>query len=101
MLNFFEPSEILHNEKSCAAGDVGDISLFKPIIQYGYTGFSGTMHGNNLLIKDPYEVYMIQAQLVADSIYDLLSDYSLVKDIVNDFKPTMTYQQYIDYLDQK
>lgn len=101
MLNFFEPSEILNNEKSCAAGDVGDISLFKPIIQYGYTGFSGTMHGNNLLIKDPYEVYMIQAQLVADSIYDLLSDHSLVKDIVNDFKPTMTYQQYIDYLDQK
>ncbi len=100
MLKFFPDNEIAHNEKSCAAGDVGDISLFKPIIQYGYTGFKGQMHGNNLEIADPYEVYMIQAQVVADSIYDLLNDENKVKEIIADFKPAMTYQQYIDYLNQ-
>lgn len=100
MLNFYDEKEIKHNEKSCAAGDVGDISLFKPIIQYGYTGFKGNMHGSNLEIADPYEVYMIQAQLVADSIYDLLADKNKVKEIIDDFKPSMTYQQYIDYLNK-
>lgn len=101
MLNFFDDSQILHDEKSCAAGDVGDISIFKPIIQYGYTGFSGNMHGNNLLISDPYEVYIIQPKVVCGSVIDLLEQPELVNDIVNNFKPKMTYQQYIDYLNNK
>ena len=101
MLNFFDDSQILHDEKSCAAGDVGDISIFKPIIQYGYTGFSGNMHGNNLLISDPYEVYIIQPKVVCGSVIDLLEQPELVNDIVNNFKPKMTYQQYINYLNNK
>lgn len=83
-----------------AAGDVGDISVFKPVTQYGYTGFKGRMHGNNLQIADPYEVYIVQAEIVAGSVLDLLTDSSLVDNIVNSFQPKMTCQQYLDYLNK-
>lgn len=101
MLNFYPEKEIKHNELSCAAGDIGDISLFKPIIQYGFTGFVGNMHGNNLMVDDYNEVYMIQPKVVCDSVIDLLENNNLVKDICDSFQPQMDYQQYIDYLDKK
>ncbi|HQB32397.1 MAG TPA: amidohydrolase [Erysipelotrichaceae bacterium] len=100
MLDYTDSSRIRWNEKSVVAGDVGDISVFKPVTQYGYTGFKGRMHGNNLQIADPYEVYIVQAEIVAGSVLDLLTDSSLVDNIVNSFQPKMTCQQYLDYLNK-
>ncbi len=98
ILQFADKKEIHYHEKSVAAGDVGDISVFKPIIQYGYNGFSGRIHGTDLKIEDPETVYITQAKITAMTVYDLLADPSKVKKIVDEFKPSMTYQQYIDYL---
>ena len=58
------------------------------------------MHGNNLQIADPYEVYIVQAKIVAGSVIDLLTDNSLADDIISSFQVKMTYQQYLDYLNQ-
>lgn len=93
--------EIKHGEVSVAAGDVGDISVFKPIVQYGYTGFTGVMHGKDLFVSDKQEVYLTQAKIISDSVYDFLSNPELVKKVVDNYKPSMTYQQYLDYLNQK
>ncbi|MDI9541173.1 MAG: amidohydrolase [Bacillota bacterium] len=100
MLDYTDDDNIKWNEKSVAAGDVGDMSIFKPVTQYGYTGFKGRMHGNNLQIADPYEVYIVQAKIVAGSVIDLLTDNSLADDIISSFQVKMTYQQYLDYLNQ-
>lgn len=100
MLDYTDKDNIRWNEKSVAAGDVGDMSVFKPVTQYGYTGFKGRVHGNNLQIADPDEVYIIQAEIVASSVIDLLSETTLVDTIVNSFEPKMTYQQYLDYLNK-
>lgn len=101
MLDYTDASKIKYNEKSIAAGDLGDVSVFKPVTQYGYTGFKGTMHGNDLQIADPYEVYIVQAEIVASSVIDLLTDKTLVDNIVNGFQPKMTYQQYLNYLNKQ
>ncbi|MPM82454.1 hypothetical protein SDC9_129515 [bioreactor metagenome] len=98
ILNFTSADQIRNHEVSIAAGDVGDISAFKPIIQYGYTGFTGTMHGKNLLVNNPIEVYVEQAKIVAMSVYDLLSNTDHIKQIKAHFKPAMTYDDYLDYL---
>ncbi len=98
VLNFANDDEILWHEKSVAAGDVGDICEFKPIIQYGYNGFNGRIHGTDLEVADKEEVYITQAKIVAGSIYDLLTNPEKVKAIVDNFKPTMTYDEYLKYL---
>ena len=98
LLQFTDKDQIRTNEKSVAAGDVGDISLFKPLIQYGHTGFSGNIHGKDLMISDEDEVYLTQTKIIAMTVYDLLSKPELVDQIVKSFKPKITYQEYIDYL---
>ncbi len=100
ILDYTSDSKIKWNEKSVAAGDVGDMSMFKPVTQYGYTGFEGRVHGNNLQIANPEEVYIVQAEIVASSVIDLLTEPKLVDDIIESFKPQMSYQQYLDYLNQ-
>ena len=101
MLEFADASEILHGEMSPAAGDVGDLSMFKPVIQFGYNGFSGAIHGADLAIKDPEEVYIVQTKLLASIAYDLLEHPEKVEKIKQNFKPKMTYDEYIAYLNQK
>ncbi|MBR6957921.1 MAG: hypothetical protein IKH73_05680, partial [Erysipelotrichaceae bacterium] len=99
ILNFADPKEVKWHEYSAAAGDVGDICVFKPIIQYGYSGISGRIHGPDMRIEDPEEVYITQAKIVAGSVFDLLSNPERVQQIRDSFTPTMTYEEYIEYLE--
>ena len=98
ILHFAKEEEIKWHEYSAAAGDVGDICMFKPIVQYGYNGISGSIHGADMAIADKEEVYITQAKVVAMSIYDLLKDHSKVEKIKNGFKAKMTYEEYVAYL---
>lgn len=101
MRKFTPDNTIRRGEISPAAGDVGDISLFKPIIQYGYGGFSGAIHGADLAIDDPQEVYLTQPKVVGMAVLDLLAHPEKVKHITDSFKPKMTYEEYIAYLNGK
>lgn len=100
MLEFADASEILHGEMSPAAGDVGDLSMFKPVIQFGYNGFSGAIHGADLAIKDPEEVYIVQTKLLASIVLDLLEHPEKVERVKQNYQPKMTYDEYIAYLNQ-
>ncbi len=99
ILQFASPDEVQFGELSVAAGDVGDIAAFKPLIQYGYSGLSGRIHGEDLKIEDPYEVYILQAKIIAATVYDLLTDDEKLKKVTDNFRPSMTYDQYIEYLE--
>lgn len=98
MLEFTSEDQILTDEKSVAAGDIGDLGCFIPTIQFGYTGFTGTMHGKNLEVINENEVYIEPAKIVAMSVLDLLEDPSLVENIKNNFKPEMTMEEYKQYV---
>lgn len=89
-----------YNEKSIAAGDVGDISVFKPIIQFGYTGFKGYCHSRELLVEDYEKVYLIPSKIVVDTVNKLLSNDELVKEIKN-YKPRMSKEEYMRYINAK
>ncbi len=101
MLHFVNADQIMTAEQSVAAGDIGDVGCFFPTIQFGYSGFSGTIHGSNLEIDDPQAVYIEPAKIVAMSVIDLIEDPSLVKQICASFQPTMSREAYLNYLDQK
>lgn len=98
MLEFTSEDQILTDEKSVAAGDIGDLGCFIPTIQFGYTGFTGTMHGKNLEVINENEVYIEPAKIVAMSVLDLLEDSTLVDNIKQYFKPEMTMEEYKQYV---
>ena len=98
MLEYVDDEVIIKDEKSIAAGDVGDLACFKPTIQFGYGGIKGVVHGKNMEIGDKELVYITTAKIVAASVVDLLNDYSLVEGILKDFETTMTFDEYLAYL---
>ena len=99
ILDYADASVIKHHETSIAGGDVGDICLFKPIVQYGYNGISGRIHGADMRIADPYEVYITQAKILAGCVIDLLEDPQKVEEIKKNFQAKMTREDYIKYLE--
>lgn len=99
MRRFAADTAILDNERSPAAGDIGDVSIFYPAIQFGYGGFSGIIHGKDMAIADPHRIYNEAAQVLAMTAADLLADPALVEEITAGFRPAMTRSEYFRYLD--
>lgn len=52
-----EIEDIIENNFISAAGDIGDLSYMIPCIQIGYSGFTGTIHGDDFIDVDPEYIY--------------------------------------------
>ena len=98
MLKHCELKDIHDDEISMAAGDIGDISCFKPTVQFGYSGFSGNCHGKDLCIVDKNRAYLEPAEVVFDTVTYLASHQEYVDRIKKEFKPSMTKQEYLEFL---
>ena len=98
MLKHCSLEEIHDNEVSMAAGDIGDLSLFKPTVQFGYSGFSGNCHGRDLCISDKKRAYLEPAMVVADTAEYLLNHPEYCQKITDSFSPSLTKKEYLDYL---
>ena len=98
MLKHVKDEEIDKNNPSLAAGDIGDISIFKPAIQIGYGGFMGIPHGKNFMIKDEELVYITTSKIIHDSVLDLLNKPQYIKEIVKNYKPRMSKKAYLNYI---
>lgn len=70
VLEAFEENEeieaIKNNNFISAAGDIGDLSYMMPCIQIGYSGFTGTIHGDDFIDIDPEYIYEIFPRFLAD-----------------------------------
>ncbi|MCS7461047.1 carboxypeptidase [Paenibacillus doosanensis] len=65
---FHESDEIaaFRNETPIsAAGDIGDLSYMIPCIQIGYSGFTGTIHGDDFKDIDPEFIYEVFPRFLA------------------------------------
>lgn len=98
MLKHCKPEEIHEDEISMAAGDIGDLSLFKPTVQFGYSGFGGNCHGRDLCILDKERAYLEPAKIVTDTVLELLEDPDQIKKIKKEFKPSISKEEYLAYL---
>ena len=98
MLKITKPEQIYDNEVSMAAGDIGDLSCFKPTIQFGYGGFKGNCHGKDLCINDYNKAYLNTSIVIYNSVQYLLNHPEYVNKIKNEFKPTLTKKEYLAYL---
>ena len=98
MLKHVKKEEIENECPSMAAGDIGDVSIFKPAIQIGYGGFKGVPHGKDFLSVDEDITYVKTADIVYNSVLDMLNNPKEISKIVKEYKPKMTKKEYLDYI---
>ncbi|MFM1652854.1 M20/M25/M40 family metallo-hydrolase [Brevibacillus sp. B_LB10_24] len=60
-----EISAIWNNNVISAAGDIGDLSYMIPCIQIGYSGFTGTIHGDDFKDVDPEYIFEVFPRFLA------------------------------------
>lgn len=63
-----EIEEVYNNNAISAAGDIGDLSFMFPCIQVGYSGFTGTIHGDDFIDVDPTFIYEVFPRFIAQSL---------------------------------
>ncbi|MCT4595262.1 MAG: amidohydrolase [Anaeromicrobium sp.] len=96
MDKFIDEKNIIDGQKSMASGDIGDLASIIPTIQFGFSGFSGNVHGSDFSIVDEEMAYIIPAKIIAMSIYDLLKDHGkLSKEIKNNNIPRLSREEYL------
>lgn len=72
MLTICGEENIQKNVSSGASGDVGDLGFLLPCVQFGFSGMRGRIHSNQFEITDEDHVYLHTAQIVLDTIIDLI-----------------------------
>ena len=98
MLKLVKQEEVEDGNPSMAAGDIGDISIFKPCVQIGYGGFTGIPHGKTFMIKDKNTTYGLTAKVIYNSVLALLKDPKFIDKVAKNYKPKMTKKQWLDYI---
>lgn len=101
MLKLVKEDEIEVNVPSMAAGDIGDISIFKPTIQFGYGGFTGIPHGKTFIVKDEKLVYFDTIELVYNTVINLLNQPRFIEKLSKEYKPLMSKKEYKNFINGK
>lgn len=101
MLKYCTSEDIKDGSVSVAAGDIGDLSCFKPTVQFGYSGFKGSCHSKDLCVADENRAYLEPAKIVYQTVLHLLDHPDQVEKIVKDFKPKLTKEEYQNYLNKR
>lgn len=78
-----------------ACTDVGDLTHLFPVLNFTFSGFSGTLHGADFRITDPEKAYIIPAKMLALTTYKLLKNKArAAEDILKDFTPVFSIEEY-------
>ena len=85
---------------STGSDDFGDIASLMPLVHFTTGGVSGTIHGPDLMISDPYLAYVITAKIFALTAYRLMKNgAAAAKENIADYKAPMTKDEYIKFMD--
>lgn len=83
-----------------ASTDMGDLAHIMPVIHPWIGGVTGAAHTRDFKVIDTEMAYIISAQTLAMTVIDLLFDNAAnAEDVLASFKPKMTKQQYLTFMD--
>lgn len=85
-----------------AAGstDVGDVQHLQPVLTFNTGGKVSGLHSVDFDIVDEELAYVVTAKIFALSAYRLLRDGAVkAKEIVENYQPIFTKEEYIKYMD--
>lgn len=98
-LRFYKEEEILPCLKCTASFDIGDLSLFMPVLHGITSGIEGGLHSSDYRIVDEEEAYITPIKIMTCTLIDLLSDSAKkARNIVDSFVPVMSKEDYLQYL---
>ena len=96
---FYKPQEILPFLNSTASFDMGDLSLFMPVLHGITSGIEGGLHSRDYRIINEEDAYITPVKIMACTIVDLLYDGAKEANrIKSDFRPVMSKEEYLKYL---
>lgn len=85
--------------QNSASTDVGDLAAVMPVLNFTFGGSTGALHSKDYKVSDPYVAHIMPAQMMALTAYHLLKDGAKnARDILADFKPQFTQDEYADYM---
>ncbi len=80
--------------------DVGDLQHIQPVLVFNTGGAKGGLHSAVYEITDEELAYVTTARIFALGAYRLLRDGAVkAKEILNNYTPPLTKEQYIDYME--
>lgn len=98
---FIPQERIINAGHFSASTDMGDVSHLMPVIHPFVGGVRGALHARTFKVEDYYTAAVIPAKLMAMTVIDLLCDgANKGKQILADFKPLYTKEEYIKTLEK-
>ena len=86
--------------KQGGSTDFGDLSSLKPLLQFYTGGYTGVLHDKNMHPADEDIAYVLPAKIFALTAYNLLNEKArYAKELKENFKPVMTKDDYINYME--
>ncbi len=91
---------VLHVGPRGSSTDMGDLTQIKPGIHPYVGSFSGHSHSRDFSVADQEMAYIISSKIYVLPIIDLLFEKAeTAKELVRNFEPTMTKDEYLELLD--
>lgn len=85
-----------------SSSDLGDVSQLMPVLYPMGGGIEGTGHGADSRMVGYGNAVLLPAKILSSVIVDLLADKgTLGKQIANQYKPSMSLEEYLTYWDKK
>ena len=98
-MTFYGEEEWEESGHRTGSTDMGDIAHIMPALHPHVAGFSGTGHGSDWAIDDPYLVYVLPAKLMAMTVIDLLAGGATsAREIIATTTPPMTKDEYLAFM---
>ena len=83
--------------ETAGSTDLGDLSQIMPCMHIWTEGITGGLHSKDYRLADPELAYIVPAKMMALTIIDLLYDNAKkAKQILDNFKPTLTKESYLE-----
>jgi amidohydrolase len=86
--------EVVDNQLSFAAGDIGDMSVFLPTIQIGFSGCVGRVHGSDFKMQSIDEALIFPTYAIVATVERLLNEPQTLVHIKQAHQPSMTLSEY-------
>ncbi|GHV33036.1 amidohydrolase [Synergistales bacterium] len=96
---FVPPENFFNGGHMSGSTDMGDISQIMPAIHPMTGGMDGTLHASDARVTDYQAAVAIPGKSITATVIDLLSDSAATaRDILSNFKPNLTREEYLKKL---
>ncbi|MCK8817268.1 amidohydrolase [Natroniella sulfidigena] len=97
LTEFIPQDTIQYGSDFSGSFDFGDLSHLIPTLHPFFAGVSGALHTRDFSLEDRELAIITPAKAMATTIIDLLFDQaSLAEEIITNFEPTMSKEEYLD-----